>query len=96
MVKSEIEKSKLIWSKKLKGHNVLKMVQEIWCQKKSESKKSLYSKFGSAEAAADGINMKLADVFSKKTSDVLAYIGANRSERFRELRVKFIEETANS
>ena len=69
-IKKEIDKSKLIWSKKIKRQNVWKTVHEIR-GKKGDSMKSLYCKYGTIEAAADVINQKLVDVFSKKTHEIV-------------------------
>ena len=69
-VKYEMKKSKMIWAQKLKGQNVWSVVKEIRNQKTGDSMKSLYYKFGTIQTAAEVINHKLVEVFSKKDIDV--------------------------
>lgn len=65
-VRKEIEKSKLIWSKKMKSRDMWKIVNETLARKTGDPMKSLYCRFDSIAAAATAINCKLVDVFSEK------------------------------
>lgn len=65
-VKKEIEKSKVIWSMKLKERNIWKMANELRFRKEGNPMASLYARFESIDTAADMINLKLTDVFSER------------------------------
>ena len=64
--RKEIEKSKIIWAKKVKSQNMWKMVNDLLCRKTRDPMKAMYSRFDSIETAANTINHKLTEVFSEK------------------------------
>lgn len=70
-IKKEIEKSKMIWSRKMKQRNVWKVVNETLCCKSSDPMKSLYARFGDVETAANMINLRLTETFSEKKTEAI-------------------------